>query len=172
MRQKYLILLCCAPFLLAGCGEPHGDLRVWMNEQGKGMRGKIDPIPDVQEYEPFTYKAYDIQDPFFPRKIDVQENSKGGPDGTRKPEPLEVYPLDGLKMVGTLERDRVTYGLIQAPGRDLYQVRVGNYMGQDYGRIISITETEIQLKELVQDGTGDWTDRLSSLHLVESERKR
>jgi type IV pilus assembly protein PilP len=139
-----------------------------MNDQGKGMRGKIDPIPEVQEYEPHTYNAYDMQDPFFPRKMDTQE-SKGGP-GPRTPEPLEAYPLDGLKMVGTLERNKVTYGLIQAPGRDIYQVSVGNHMGQDHGKIISITETEIQLRELVQDGTGDWTDRLSSLHLVESER--
>jgi type IV pilus assembly protein PilP len=169
MRQKYFIL-CCLPFLLAGCGEPHGDLHAWMSDQGRGMRGKIDPIPEVQEYEPFTYNAYDMQDPFFPRKMDAQE-SKGGPDRGRKPEPLEAYPLDGLKMVGTLERSKVTYGLIQAPGRDIYQVSVGNYMGQDYGRIISITETEIQLKELVQDGTGDWADRLGSLHLVESEKK-
>jgi type IV pilus assembly protein PilP len=138
-----------------------------MNEQGKGMRGKIEPIPEVQEYEPFTYNAYDTQDPFYPRKIGVVE-SKGGPDDKRKPEPLEAYPLDGLKMVGTMERNGVTYGLIQAPGKDIYQVSLGHYMGQDYGRIISITETEIQLKELVQDGTGDWTDRLSSLHLVES----
>ncbi|MCL2298292.1 MAG: pilus assembly protein PilP [Proteobacteria bacterium] len=169
MRQKYLIL-CVFPFLLAACGEPHGDLRAWMNEQGKGQRGKIEPIPEVQEYEPFTYNAYDMQDPFFPRKMDTGDSKKGGPQ-PRKPEPLEAYPLDGLKMVGTLERSKVTYGLIQAPGKDIYQVSVGNYMGQDYGRIISITETEIQLKELVQDGTGDWTDRLSSLHLVESEQK-
>jgi type IV pilus assembly protein PilP len=168
MKQKYLIL-CGFPFLLAACGEPHGDLHAWMSDQGRGMRGKIDPIPEVQEYEPFTYNAYDMQDPFFPRKME-QESNKGGP-APRKPEPLEAYPLDGLKMVGTLERSKVTYGLIQAPGKDIYQVSVGNYMGQDYGRIISITETEIQLKELVQDGTGDWTDRLSSLHLVESEQK-
>ncbi len=169
MRHKKFALLCVS-LLLTGCSEPHEDLRVWMSEQGKGMRGKIDPIPEVQEYEPFTYSAYDMQDPFFPRKIDTQEG-KGGPDRTRKPEPLEAYPLDGLKMVGTLERNKVTYGLIQAPGKDIYQVGVGNYMGQDYGRIISITETEIQLKELVQDGAGDWADRLSSLHLVESEKK-
>jgi type IV pilus assembly protein PilP len=141
-----------------------------MSEQGKGARGKIDPIPAVQEYEPFTYNAYDMQDPFFPRKIDTPENT-GGPDPKRKPEPLEAHPLDGLKMVGTLERDKATYGLIQAPGKDIYQVRTGNFLGQNYGRIISITETEIQLKELVQDGAGDWTDRLSSLHLVESEKK-
>ncbi|MDR0247299.1 MAG: pilus assembly protein PilP [Burkholderiales bacterium] len=166
MKKRYFILCC---LLLVGCGEPHGDLRAWMSEQGKGMRGKIEPIPEVQEYEPFTYNAYDTQDPFYPRKINVQED-KGGP-APRKPEPLEAYPLDGLKMVGTLERNKTMHGLIQAPGRDIYQVSVGNYMGQDYGRIISITETEIQLKELVQDGTGDWTDRSNSLHLVESEKK-
>ena len=167
MKQKYF-LLCGLLLLLMGCSEPHGDLHAWMNEQGKGKRGKIDPIPEVQEYEPFTYNAYDVQDPFFPRKIDLPEQDQGGPDRGRKPEPLEAHPLDSLKMVGTLERNKITYGLIQAPGKDIYQVGVGNYMGQDYGRIISITETEIQLKELVQDGAGDWTDRLSSLHLVES----
>ncbi|MDR2711104.1 MAG: pilus assembly protein PilP [Burkholderiales bacterium] len=165
-----MAILCCLSFFVAGCGEQHGDLRAWMSEQGKGQRGKIEPIPEVQEYEPFTYNAYDIQDPFFPRKIDQSGDKKGGP-GVRPPEPLEAYPLDGLKMVGTLSRDKVTYALIQAPGKDVYQVKVGNYMGQDYGRIISITETEIQLKELVQDGTGDWTDRSNTVHLVESDKK-
>ncbi|MCL2871996.1 MAG: pilus assembly protein PilP [Betaproteobacteria bacterium] len=170
--KKWYFILGCLPLslLLAGCGEPNSDLRTWMNEQGKGMRGKIEPIPEVQEYEPFTYDAGKLQDPFFPRKIDTQPE-KGDPRNGHKPEPLEAYSLDGLKMVGTLSRDKVMYALIQAPGKDVYQVSVGNYMGQDYGKIISITETEIQLRELVQDGTGDWTDRSNTVHLVESEKK-
>jgi len=169
--KKWYFILGCLPLLLAGCGEPNGDLRTWMNEQGKGMRGKIEPIPEVQEYEPFTYDAAKLQDPFFPRKINTQDDSRSDPDKGRPPEPLEAYPLDGLKMVGTLSRDKVMYALIQAPGKDVYQVTVGNHMGQDRGRIISITETEIQLRELVQDGTGDWTDRSNTVHLVESEKK-
>jgi len=165
--------------LVAGCGgESHQDLRAWMQEQGKGAKGKLDPLPQVKPYEPFAYNAFDLPDPFKPRKIEpVKGGNNLAPDLTRRKEPLEAYPLESLQMVGTMQRGRATYALVRTTERDIYQVRVGNYIGQNFGVIIGITDNEIRLKELVQDGTGDWTERSSTLQLADAtdqrqERKR
>jgi type IV pilus assembly protein PilP len=141
-----------------------------MEQQGRDQYGKIDPIPPFQAYEPFEYNAYDLQDPFFPRKVGRATDDPKAPK-PRPSQPLEAYPLESLTMVGTLSKEGVIYALIRVPNREIYQVGVGNYMGQNYGKIISISETEIQLNELVQDGAGDWSDRANSLRLVESDSK-
>jgi type IV pilus assembly protein PilP len=158
---------------LAGCGgESHQDLRAWMAEQGKGTRGKLDPVPQIKPYEPFAYNAFDMPDPFKPRKIEpAKGGSKLAPDLARRREPLESFPLESLTMVGTLEKDRAVYALIRTPEKDVYQVKAGNHMGQDFGVITGITETEIKLRELVQDGAGDWTERKSSLQLQQPDQK-
>ena len=86
--------------LVAGCsGESHQDLRAWMQEQGKGSKGKLDPLPQIKPYEPFTYNAYDLPDPFKPRKIEpVKGSNRLAPDLARRREPLESYPLEALSM--------------------------------------------------------------------------
>jgi type IV pilus assembly protein PilP len=158
---------------LAGCGgESHQDLRAWMAEQGKGTRGKLDPVPQIKPYEPFAYNAFDMPDPFKPRKIEpAKGGSKLAPDLARSREPLESFPLESLTMVGTLEKNRAIYALIRTPEKDVYQVRAGNHLGQDFGVITGITETDIKLRELVQDGAGDWTERISSLQLQQPDQK-
>src|SRR5436853_7745345 len=113
--------------LVAGCGgESHQDLRAWMQEQGKGAKGKLDPLPKMKPYEPFAYNAFDLPDPFKPRKIEAAKGGKLGPDLARRKEPLEGYPLESLNMVGTLAKDRTVYALVRTPEKDLYQVRAGN----------------------------------------------
>ena len=158
---------------LAGCGgESHQDLRAWMADQGKGARGKLDPVPQIKPYEPFAYNAFDMPDPFKPRKIEpAKSGSKLAPDLARSREPLESFPLESLTMVGTLEKNRAIYALIRTPEKDVYQVRAGNHLGQDFGVITGITETDIRLRELVQDGAGDWTERMSSLQLQQPDQK-
>ncbi len=94
--------------------------------------------------------------------------SKLAPDLTRRKEPLEAYPLESLNMVGTLEKGKTVYALVRTPDKDVYQVRQGNYLGQNYGVVIGVTDSEIRLKELVQDGAGDWTERSSTLQLVQA----
>src|SRR5581483_2758191 len=133
--------LMLASAALAGCGgEAHQDLRAWMADQGKGAKGKLDPLPQVKPYEPFAYNAFDLPDPFKPRKIEpAKGNSKLAPDLTRRKEPLESYPLE------------------RTPDKDLYQVRPGNHLGQNYGVVLGVSDSEIKLKELIQDGSGDWT---------------
>lgn len=172
MSRQLAILMVC--LLVAACsGESHQDLRQWMKEQGQSTRGKIDPLPQVKPYEPFAYNAFDLPDPFKPRKIEL---AKGGgrlqPDLNRRKEPLEAYPLETLQMVGTLQKSKSMYGLIKTTDRNVYQVRVGNYMGQNFGVITAVTENEIRLKELVQDSAGDWSERASSLLLQDTEQKQ
>jgi len=159
---------------LAGCaGESHQDLRAWMAEQGKGTRGRLEPIPQIKPNEPFAYNAFDLPDPFKPRKIEpAKGGSKLAPDLARRREPLESFPLESLTMVGTLERNKAVFALVRTPEKDIYQVRAGNYMGQDYGVIVGISDTDIKLRELVQDGAGDWTERTSSLQLQQPDQNR
>jgi type IV pilus assembly protein PilP len=159
--------------LIAGCGgESHQDLRAWMAEQGKGTRGRLDPVPQIKPYEPFAYNAFDLPDPFKPRKIEpTKGGSKLAPDLARRREPLESFPLESLTMVGTLEKNKAMFALVRTPEKDIYQIRAGNYMGQDFGVVVGITDTDIKLRELVQDGAGDWTERTSSLQLQQPEQK-
>ena len=168
---RRLPLLVAAALVLAGCApDSHQDLRAWMAEQGKGARGRLDPLPQVKPFEPFAYTAFDMPDPFKPRKIEpVKGNDKLAPDLARRREPLESFPLESLTMVGTLAKNRAMYALVRTPDKDIYQVRSGNFMGQNFGVVTGISDTEIKLKELVQDSAGDWTERSSSLQLQQPD---
>jgi len=171
--KRGLVLAICGCIGLAACGgESHQDLRAWMAAQGQGVKGKLDPLPQMKPYEPFTYNAYDLPDPFKPRKVEPgRGSSKLAPDMTRRKEPLEAFPLESLDMVGSLQRGKTWYALVRTPEKEVYQVHVGNYMGQDYGVITGIGDGEIRLKELVQDSAGDWTERSSTLQLIQADSK-
>lgn len=162
-----------ALLLLGGCAnESHEDLRQWMAEQGKGARGQVEKPPQIKPFEPFVYNAFDLPDPFKPRKVETQRvGSKLQPDTLRRKEPLEAFPLESLKMVGTLQQGRDTYAIVRTTERDVFRVRSGNYMGQNYGVILAVNEGEIKLKELVQDSAGEWTERNSTLMLDEADSK-
>ena len=167
-----LALIVGVALLLGGCGGDNQDLRMWMAEQGKGVRGRLDPLPQLKPYEPFAYNAFDLPDPFKPRKIQpVKGDSKLAPDLNRRREPLESYPLEALSMVGTLARNKQMFALVKTPEKDIYQVKDGNYLGQNYGVVTGISDSEIKLKELVQDGSGDWTERTSALQLQQPDQK-
>lgn len=160
--------------LLAGCGEgAYQDLEQFVKQSGQGLRGKVEPLPEVKPHEAFTYAASDQPDPFKPRKL-VPKFSGGGlePDPTRRREALEEFPLDNLKMVGTLQRKGITYALIRSPDNNLAQIKLGDYVGQNYGRVTAISEAEVKLKERVQETSGDWVEREASLPLSEEEAKQ
>ncbi|MDQ2916947.1 MAG: pilus assembly protein PilP [Pseudomonadota bacterium] len=175
MKRTFLLAIASLA-LLAGCGSSsHQDLVNWMAEQGKGVRGHLDPIPQIKAYEPFAYNDFDLPDPFKPRKIEptkTDSTSKLAPDLNRRREPLEAYPLESLSMVGTLEKGKTLYALVKTPERDLYQVRQGNHIGTNFGVIVGISDTDIKLKELVQDGSGDWSERSSTLNLLQADQKQ
>lgn len=167
---KLVPLLAAAAFALAACsGEQYSDLRQFVKEADNLPHGRIPPLPEVKPYEPFAYEAYDLTDPFRPRKIEPPKTAGGGlqPDFNRKKEPLEAYPLENLRMVGTLQQKKDTFALIKTPDNNLFRVKAGNYVGQNFGRIEDISEGAVKLKEIVQDGGGDWTERVSTLQLVD-----
>ena len=173
MRRLAIVM---AVVFLVGCGgDEHQDLKEELKSLTKDLRGRIEPLPVVKAYEPVPYRAFDLPDPFGAAKIELAiasaAKSKGGanaPNPTRPKEPLEAYPLESLKMVGTLSQKGVTYALVRADS-SLYRVKPGNYLGQNFGIITDINETQINLKELVQDASGDWTERKIALQIAESE---
>ncbi len=172
-RPIYILSLVCLG--LASCGgEQYSDLRQFVKDSDNLPRGRIPPLPDVKPYEPFTYNAYDLVDPFKQRKIEPPKNVAGGgvqPDLTRRKEPLEAYPLESLRMVGTLQQNKATFALVKSPDNNLFRVRLGNYLGQNFGVITEISESNIKIKEIVQDSGGDWTERVSTLTLLDEGTK-
>ena len=172
MRVGAALLLFLA--LTACVGDDHEDLRQWMNDETKNLRGRIPPLPQVKPYEPMPYDAGGLVDPFRSAKLGLDQKKGGGgrtPDMDRPREPLEAYPLESLKYVGVMVRKNAAYAIIQADA-SLYQVRTGNYMGQNFGVVTRISEDEVKLKELVQDAAGDWVERESTLQLQAQEGKK
>lgn len=161
--------------LTACSGGDHEELRQWISEVSKDAKGKVPPLPEVKPYEAASYDAATLLDPFKPAKIEPEQKKGSGdgiqPDYDRAKEPLEAYPLESLKYVAVLFKNKIGYAIIQADSA-LFQVKVGNYMGQNFGLITKITENEVTLRELVQDSTGDWVERESTLLLQEKESRK
>ena len=164
--------------LLAACGgEEQGELRQELAAMTKDLRGRVDPLPQVRSYEPVPYKGENMIDPFVPGRIVVAQASSGGvgggggvqPDLNRPKEPLEAFPLDAIQMVGTLAQNKDTYALVRA-GTNLFRVKKGNYMGQNFGLITAVEESQINLKEVVQDSGGDWVERSTTLQMSEGKK--
>jgi len=165
-------LIFLAVLLLAGCGgDEFQDLRDFVKNAGADMRGKVAPPPDINPYEPFTYdNDSNLPDPFKPRKQNARDSGHPGqnqPNLNRPKEELEDFPLESLKMVGYLSQKGVGQAVIRSAEGKIYRVKVGNYIGLNFGQVTSVTETEVKIKEMVQDSVGDWTERESSLELAE-----
>jgi type IV pilus assembly protein PilP len=163
------LLVPIAFAVLASCSSEINELKTFVRDSEKGLPRRIDPLPPVKPFEPFTYEGFDLPDPFKPRKLAPPKEGGGGglaPDLNRRKEPLEAFPLEQLKMVGTISQGKDTYAIVRAD-KTLYRVKKGNYMGQNFGLITDVTESEIKLKEIVQDSAGDWAERQSILPLLE-----
>ena len=170
--MKANISILFLTLLVVGCGgEEFQDLRDFVNNAGAEMRGKVEPPPDIKPYEPFAYdNSSGIQDPFKQRKQDARNANRSGqnqPDLDRPKEELEDYPLESLKMVGYLYQKGVGHAVIRSSEGKIYRVKSGNYIGLNFGQITLVAETEVKVKEMVQDSAGDWTERESSLQLRE-----
>jgi type IV pilus assembly protein PilP len=167
------VLVPLALVALGGCSSEIDDLKAFVRDSEKGLPRKVESLPAVKPFEPFTYEGFDLPDPFKPRKLTggQQKNDVRVEEQiNRRKEPLEAFPLEQLKMVGTLSQANDTYALVRAD-KTLYRVKKGNYMGQNFGLITDVTDTEIKLKEIVQDSAGDWTERQSVLPLLEETGK-
>lgn len=173
MQARLFALIACACLTLAACsGESHSDLRQFVKDSENLPHGRIPPLPEVKPYEPVTYAAFDLTDPFKPRKIEPPKgagDSALAPDLNRRREPLEAYPLESLRMVGTLEQKKQVFALVKAPDNTLFRVRNGNYLGQNFGRIVGISESGVKVKEIVQDSGGNWEEKEQLLLLQEEQ---
>lgn len=169
--KKHLALVLVAASLTA-CGDAdHDDLRQWMAEASKGLRGNIPPLPAVKPYEPTAYTATESVSPFFSGRLRgvVDRTSGVIPDMNRPREPLEEFPLETMKFVGFFQDRKRLIAQVLVNGKT-YDLRVGNYIGQNFGRVTGIVtlpnEERIVLKELVQEPDGAWIERQSELYLA------
>lgn len=162
-------LICLFGLTLAGCASDEGDdLDQYMRDATKDVKPRIKPLPEMKPYMALQYNADGILvDPFRARKA-ANKSSTLQPNLNRPKEPMEAYPLESLKYVGMLSKNKLTYGLLKTPDNSVQQVKVGNYVGQNFGRVTQITDGELVLKEIVQDDlSGDWVERISSVALQE-----
>ena len=174
MKWLHLPLLVI-PLTLSACGaNTYSDLDQFIKNAGNDLQGKVASPPEVKPYQYYPYDAFDIPDPFKPRKNEVMKKGGGGfqPDLKRRREFLESFSLESLKMVGSLQQSKVVYALVKAPDGTLHRVKAGGYLGQDFGLVTGVSEAELKLKEIVQDNTGDWVERVSTLMLEDQEQNK
>jgi type IV pilus assembly protein PilP len=153
-------------FGLAACSG-QGDLHEWVAQVKARKGAPLPALPVVKTFETFIYQDQDRRDPFEPAPPQATAQNAIGPhpDQNRPREPLEAFPLDSLKMVGTIGAKGRVEGLIKDPQGVIHQVRVGDYMGQNYGHVIQVTSGEVDLVELVPNGSGGWMERDASVAL-------
>ena len=164
------LILVAAMFGIAACGGDQDDLDQYINEVKARPGGRIDPLPEITPYEVFTYvaDAEGVRSPFVPDTPQATTTGAGGgirPDSDRSREFLEGFPLDTLRMVGTLNMSDTMYGLVQTSDGLIHRVVPGNYMGQNDGRINTIDESEIELVEIISDGIGGYIERDAAISL-------
>lgn len=173
LRKAVLIALVAAAVGVTGCSRDMSDLEAKVEEMKKRPGGRIEPLPQVKPYETFIYDAYDLREPFTPDSAVRQSLTAAGggnglqPDFNRSREYLEEFPLDTLRMVGTLELRGEKYALIQTNDGAVHRASVGNYIGQNHGHITSVSEIGIELTEIIPDGSGGWTERRTGIALSE-----
>ncbi len=166
------VLAACA--LLGACADDHEELRSWMDQQRQNTPTVKETIAAPKKYEPFRYENAGPADPFsaskLAAKVGAEPTNRLKPDSNRRREALESFPLESIRMVGHMSSDRSRFALLQVENM-VYQAREGNYAGQNYGRIMRVTDHEVVLKEVVQDAAGEWVERDTSLRLQETKQE-
>jgi type IV pilus assembly protein PilP len=174
-KVNKLLFALIFSILLVGCGaDDFADLEQYIKEVKAKPKGIIEPLPEIKPIEPFVFKPEGLRDPF--KAIgETEEAEETGvavgdgikPDTSRRKEELEAFPLDSLRMVGTVVMKANLWGLVKASDKTIYRVQVGNYMGKNYGKIIRILTDKIELMEIVPDKPGTWREQQTSLALTE-----
>jgi len=161
---------------LAACSAEQEELQQWMDQQRREVKPNVTPLSPPKKFDPEPYSSIQAVDPFSPQKLSVaikqearQPNSLLAAEVNRRKEPLEAYPLDSMTMVGSVTKEGRPFALLKVNGL-LYQVKAGDYLGQNYGKVTGIAETEVTLREIVQDAAGEWIERSASLQLQERAR--
>jgi len=180
MSARFLTLgwsgVALAAVLLAGCSGEQEELQQWMEQQRREVKPSVQPISPPKKFNPQAYAATDGVEPFSSQKLTValkqearQPNSLLASEINRRKEPLEAFPLDSMTMVGSVTKQGRPFALLRVDNL-LYQVKLGDYLGQNYGKIVRISETDVGLREIVQDAAGEWIERPSTLQLQERAR--
>jgi type IV pilus assembly protein PilP len=180
MSLKNTTLALCLVLVIAGCGSSgQEELQAWMDQQRAQTRPKVQPIPEPKKFTPQAYTEERSTDPFSNLKLTQALKRESGqstsnaelvaPELARRKEPLESHPLDSMKMVGSMLKQGRPVALVRVDNL-LYQVHPGNYLGQNFGRVTKVAETEVVLREIVQDAAGEWIERKSTLQLQEGAK--
>ena len=180
MKPIPVLLLSATVLVLSGCGASNADdVREWMVQERNQTRPRVAPLPPPKQFVPEPYTNQNAMEPFSNLKLtqalkrdsaQVASNAAlVAPELARRKEPLEDFPLDTMAMVGSIIKTGQPVALIKVENL-LYQVKVGNYLGQNYGRVMKISETEVGLREIVQDSSGEWGERVSTLQLQENSK--
>lgn len=175
-KIRTLLVAALSACLLSACGEEHGDLQEWMNSVGNERRGKIDPLPPIKAYLPTSYKAASQMDPFDNAKLEPEtKNMYGvGPGAPNFDERearnniMERYPLEAMRMIGYLKIENQPMAVVFVD-RITKQVKVGDWIGLDFGKVLKVTDQEVELEETIQDSNGDWNTRTNSLQMQAGE---
>jgi type IV pilus assembly protein PilP len=176
---RHCLPLLLGAALLSGCGDSDvAEVNQWMDGVKKETKVKVKPLSEPKTFIPFAYGVREEADPFDPNKL-LAELARAAattdnllrPDMNRRKEFLEGFPLDSMKMVGTLNKAGTTWGMIQIE-RSVYQVKAGQRLGQNFGIVTGVAESAISLKETVQDAGGEWVERESKLELQESKETK
>jgi len=179
MNRARTFLPILATALVAGCAPSNeSELRQWMAEVRQQVRPVVQTVPEPKEFTPYSYESRGLIDPFDVDKVVTAVSrqqqvrataSTIRPDLERRRETLEGFPLDQIKMVGTMRQNNVDVALLQSGGAT-HMVRAGNFVGQNFGLVTRISETEVQIKEIVQDAAGEWVERPAKLELQDAAR--
>ncbi len=166
-----LFISLVIPLLLIGCTEGDmRDLHKFVSEAYKDRKPRVEPLPRIRPYETYSYTATQLTDPFSRGNLVTRQPSAVGtglsPDLDRRKEPLEQYPLDSLRMVGTLSRGEASWAVIHAPDGTIHRAGAGNYLGQNFGKIMTVADEKLAIKEIVQGPGGNWVERDTTLAIV------
>ena len=168
-RSAALLVACVA--VLSACAADQDELQQWMEQQKREVKPNVEPLSAPKKFNPQPYAALGAVEPFSTQKLTValkqearQPNSLLAAEINRRKEPLEAYPVDSMAMVGSVTRNGRPYALLKVDNL-LYQVKAGDYLGQNYGKITKISETDVAFREIVQDAAGEWIERMSALQL-------
>ncbi len=174
--MKFLVAIVLVATMV-GCGSSsEDDIRQWMVEERNQTRPKVEPIPAPKQFKPEAYTNATAVEPFSKEKLtqalkrDSNQVAANGalvaPELARRKEPLESFPLDAMSVVGSIYKAGQPVALVKVDNL-LYQVKVGSYLGQNFGKVMKISETEVTLREIVQDAVGEWIERVATLQLQE-----
>lgn len=164
----YVLLVTTLSLALTACGgdKPTKNAKGFVEQVKQQPVQKVQPLPQAKKIETVKYSSQNLRSPFTPQKAEITHDSQS-PDTNRPKEELEAYPLDSLRMVGTLSQGQRTWALISAPNKSVYKVTIGSHIGQNYGRIINIEKDKLDIEETVPDGLGGWKERSAYLSLTE-----